>query len=120
MANKIKLIRDDGDEDRMDPVCLMNQWRERRHGDFPSRHKLSTASLSEAKGDSNLNGEKGCPSAVHDDGAPAEEYCLGNDNKFPWWSTCCTWKCNPDLGTESCLPKSGSGTIICKLCVSFL
>ena len=51
-------------------------------------------------------GEKGCPSAVWDGGAPAKEYCDGNDNKFPWWSTCCTWKWNPDLGIDSCLPKS--------------
>ena len=49
-------------------------------------------------------GEKGCPSAVHGDGAPAKEYCIGNDNEFPWWSRCCGWKWNPDLGEDSCLP----------------
>ena len=61
--------------------------------------------------------EKGCPGAIwggNNFGTPASKYCY-NDDRFPWWQTCCTWKWGPysnpitniDKEGFSCLPKSG-------------
>ena len=62
-------------------------------------------------------GQRGCQGAIWGSGDPAEKYCK-NDDRFPWWQTCCTWKWGPyknpityiDKEGFSCLPKSGGYT----------
>ena len=59
-------------------------------------------------------GQSGCRGAIWGSGDPAEKYCK-NDDRFPWWQNCCTWKWgsywNPITFIEqegyNCLPKSG-------------
>ena len=59
-------------------------------------------------------GHRGCQGAIWGNGDPASKYCK-DDDRFPWWQNCCTWKWgsywNPitklDTDGNSCHPKSG-------------
>ena len=59
-------------------------------------------------------GHRGCQGAIWGSGDPASKYCK-DDDRFPWWQNCCTWKWgsywNPitklDKDGYGCFPKLG-------------
>ena len=53
-------------------------------------------------------GNRGCQGAIWGSGDPASKYCK-DDNRFPWWQNCCTWKWGSYWNPITKLDKDGYG-----------